>query len=68
MIAFLPWPLFAGGALAIWVASLIQRRRSAPGANILLRLMAMAGWWCVAGGCHALAGSVDAKIAWAKVQ
>ena len=68
MIALLPWPLFAGGALAIWVALLIQRRRSAPGANILLWLMAMAGWWCIAGGCHALADSVDAKIAWAKVQ
>ena len=68
MIAFLPWPLFAGGALAIWVASLIHRRRSAPGANILLWLMLMAGWWCVAGAFHALAGSVDAKIAWATVQ
>ena len=68
MIAILPWPLFAGGALAIWVAALIQRRRSAPGANILLWLMVMAGWWCLAGACHALAGTVDTKIAWAKVQ
>ena len=68
MIEFLPWPLFAGGALAIWVASLVHRRRSAPGANLLLWLMAMAGWWCITSGCHAMAGSVGVKIAWAKVQ
>jgi len=68
VIGLLPYPLFAGGALAIWVVLLVQRRRAAPGANVLLWLMAMAGWWCIAGGCHALAGSVGAKIAWAKVQ
>ena len=67
MIALLPWPLFAGGALAIWVASLMLRRRSAPGADILLWLMVMAGWWGVAGGWHALDGSVGAKRAGAHV-
>jgi len=68
VISLLPWPLFAGTVLAIWVAFLTQRRGAAPGARILLWLMALVGWWCLAGGGHALAGSVDAKIAWAKIQ
>ena len=68
LTAFLPWPLFAGGVVAFWVAFLTRRRRPAPGARILLWLMVMAGWWCVAGAFHALAGPVGAKIAWAQVQ
>ena len=68
LIDILPWPLFAGGALSIWVSLLIRRRRPAPGAGMLLWLLALAGWWSVAGGFHALAGSVDGKILCAKVQ
>jgi signal transduction histidine kinase len=66
--AVLPWPLFAGGAVAIWVAFLIQRRRPAPGARVLFWLLVMAGWWCAAGAFHALADGVGAKTAWAKIQ
>jgi signal transduction histidine kinase len=68
LIAILPWPLFAGGALSIWVSFMIRRRRQAPGAHALLWLLVMVGWWCVAGGFHALAGPVEGKVAWAKVQ
>ena len=38
LIDILPWPLFAGGALSIWVSLLIRRRRPAPGAGMLLWL------------------------------
>ena len=68
MIALLPLPLFAGGVTAVWVALLVHRRRSAPGADTLMWLMAAVGWWCVAGALHALAGPVTGKIAWAKLQ
>jgi signal transduction histidine kinase len=68
LISLLPWPLFATGAFAIWVALLTQRRGSAPGARMLVWLMAMVAWWSMAGGAHALAATVDAKIVWAKVQ
>ena len=68
VIALLPVSLFAAGALAIWVASQTYRRRSAPGADALLWMMAAVGWWCVTGACHAMAETVPAKIVWAKVQ
>jgi signal transduction histidine kinase len=68
LIALLPLPLFAGGALAVWVVSRVRRRRTAPGAETLTWLMVAVGWWCIAGAFHALAGPVTEKIAWATLQ
>jgi signal transduction histidine kinase len=64
----LPIPLFASAALAGWVATVVQRRPSARGAVPFLWLTIAIAWWCAAGAFHALAGGIDQKVAWAKLQ
>ena len=64
----LPLALFLSAALAVWVARQIHRGTSPPGGTAFLWLMAALAVWCGTAGFHALAPSLDAKIAWAKVQ
>ena len=63
-----PFALFVSAAIAVWLAALIQRRRSAPGAAPFVWLMAAVATWCVTSALHALTPSLTEKILWAKVQ
>lgn len=54
--------------LAVWVATLVQRRPSARGGTPFTWLVVAIGWWCAAGAFHLLADSAAQKVLWAKVQ
>lgn len=60
--------LLLSAALALSIATFTGRRRSAPGKGPFLLLMSAVAVWCATSGFHALAGSLAAKIWWAKVQ
>ncbi|MBI2189421.1 MAG: PAS domain-containing protein [Acidobacteria bacterium] len=60
--------LFLSAALALSIATFTGRRRSAPGQTPFLLLMLAVAAWSATSGFHALADSLAAKIAWAKVQ
>ncbi|MBI4264749.1 MAG: PAS domain-containing protein [Acidobacteria bacterium] len=65
----LPLVLFISAAMALWVAGRTCRRRpSPPGCVSFMWLMVAVAVWCATSGLHALAESLDIKIAWAKVQ
>ena len=63
-----PLSLFVGAGLALWVAALVQRRPNVRGATPFLWLAAATAWWCIAGACDDLAGSLALKVTWAKLQ
>jgi signal transduction histidine kinase len=67
-VTLLPLVLFLSAGLALWVAMFVQRGKSPPGQRSFLWLMAALAVWCGTSGIHALTPSLDAKIAWAKVQ
>ena len=60
--------LFVSAGLAGWVAILVQRRPSTPGARPLVGLLAAVAWWCVAGACDGFVNTAEQKIFWAKLQ
>ena len=60
--------LVVSAALAVWVATLVQRRPSARGAVPFRWLVIAVAWWCVAGALHAIAGTLATKLLWAKLQ
>ena len=60
--------LVVSAALAVWVATLVQRRASARGAVPFRWLVIAVAWWCVAGALHALVDTVALKVVWAKAQ
>jgi len=64
----IPIALCVSALLAVWVATLVQRRPSARGAAPFFWLVVGVGWWCAAGAGHALADTVEVKIWWAKAQ
>jgi signal transduction histidine kinase len=66
-IAVLPFAAFVSAAFALWVASRVARR-PVPGTGTFLWLSAAIALWCVTSGFIALADTVGAKAAWAKVQ
>jgi signal transduction histidine kinase len=68
VITAVPLALFASAAIAMWLAALIQRRPSAPGAAPFVWLMAAVATWCVTSAFDALTPSLTEKILWAKVQ
>lgn len=68
MITFTSIALFVSAALAGWVAMLVQRRPSTPGARPLVWLLAAVAWWCVTGACDGLVDTVEQKVIWAKLQ
>jgi signal transduction histidine kinase len=64
----IPVALFVSAALAIWIATLVQRRPASRSAGTFVWLVAAIAWWCLAGAFHALAGTVELKVTWAKLQ
>ena len=68
MTTLLPIALGLSAAMALWVATVVRRRPAVPGGGPFLWLLAAIAVWCLTSAGHALAGSLDVKIAWAKVQ
>ena len=64
----LPVVLFLTAALAFGVAWRIRGATSVPGAGAFYCLMASVAVWCATSGIHGLAGSLESKILWAKIQ
>lgn len=67
-MSLLPFVLFLTTALAVWVAWRVRGATSVPGNGAFYCLMASVAVWCATSGIHGLAGSLDAKIFWAKLQ
>ncbi len=59
--------LFVSAGLALWLVARVARVPG-PGVRPFLGLCAAVAVWCAAGGGHALAGTIGAKLLWAKLQ
>lgn len=60
--------LFASAAIALWLASLIQRRLSTAAITAAVWMLAGVAVWCVTSAFHGLAEPLALKIFWSKVQ
>jgi signal transduction histidine kinase len=70
MTAF-PLPLLAlivGATVSLWLALVVSRRRVQPGSEAFVWLMVMVAIWSATSAMHWLADSLEAKVAWAKIQ
>ena len=64
----IPFILFVSATLALWLAALIHRRATAPGATPFVGLMVAVAFWCITSAFHGLTPSLAEKLLWAKVQ
>ncbi len=60
--------LTASAALTMWLAMHVRRRKPAPGSVTFMWLLAAIALWCASGAAHWTAGSLDAKLTWARIQ
>lgn len=65
---FIPFALFVSAALALWAATLIQRRPAAPSTSAAVWMPIGVAIWCTTSAFHGLADALPTKIFWAKVQ
>jgi signal transduction histidine kinase len=63
-----PLILFTSAAVSFWLALHVRRRNRTPGSTTFVWLLVAIGTWCLSGAAHWAADSLDAKIAWARVQ
>ena len=63
-----PLTLLFSAGLSFWLALHVRRRKPTPGSTSFTWLLAAIATWCVTGAAHWAAGSLDAKVAWARVQ
>ena len=63
-----PLILVSSAGLSFSLALHVWRRRGTPGSVTFVWLLGAIALWCVSGAAHWTAGTLDAKIAWARVQ
>ncbi len=63
-----PITLLFSAALSFWLALHVWRRKPAPGSATFVWLLLAIAAWCLTGVAHWAVDSLDAKLAWAKVQ
>jgi PAS domain S-box-containing protein len=68
MNTFVPLVLFICAGLSVWLVTLLRRRATARGARIFTALMLAVALWSVTSALHSLAGTIEQKLLWAKVQ
>jgi signal transduction histidine kinase len=59
--------LFSAG-LSFWLALHVRRRGRTPGSVTFVWLLLAIATWCLSGAAHWNVDSLDAKVAWARVQ
>jgi signal transduction histidine kinase len=64
----IPVALLASAGLALCVGTVSWRRPAARGIVPFTWLSGAIAWWCLAGAAHAFAGTLDAKLLWARIQ
>src|SRR5215208_4816291 len=60
--------LVGSAALAWWPALMLRRRGGAPHARVFVSLMTAVSAWCAISALHAIAPTLEAKLALAKAQ
>lgn len=63
-----PFTLLFSAGLSFWLAAHVRRRRRTPGTATFVWLLVAIATWCLSGAAHWAAESLDAKLAWARVQ
>jgi PAS domain-containing protein len=63
-----PVILSISAALSVSLAFFVGRYRRAPGSGTFVLLLLAIATWCATGAAHWAADSLDAKIAWARLQ
>jgi signal transduction histidine kinase len=67
-VPFLPLILFLSGAFSSWLAFHVRRHGRTPGSGTFAWLLAAISAWCLVSSVHAAVDSLEAKLAWARVQ
>lgn len=67
-MSFHPVVLSLSAALSLWLALHVQRRGRTPGTATFVWLLVAIATWCLTAALHWAANSLDAKVAWARVQ
>ena len=64
----IPLALFVSAALALWLATLIQRRPAGPAISSAVWMLVGVAIWCTTSAFHGLVDTLELKIFWSKVQ
>jgi len=67
-VPLLPVILLSSAALSVALAVYVGRFRRAPGSTTFVLLLLAIATWCAAGAAHWAASSLDAKLAFARLQ